>query len=164
MNYAWLLCAAAVCLSVVQAEDAKVVKEGDELPAVSAQDESGTTVNLTDFKGKSGLVLFFFPKAFTPGCTKETCGFRDESAKYKEKGYTIYGVSRDTPKMLGDFKAKYTAPYSFLSDPNSELAKTFGFAPGERSTAVIGKDGKVEKILKKVNPTTHYTELLKDLK
>lgn len=145
-------------------EEKKVAKEGEMLPDVSATDHTGKTVKLADYKGKQGLVIFFIPKAFTPGCTKETCGFRDNFDKYKEKGYAIFGASRDDQPTLTKFVAEYKVPYSYLSDPKGELATSLGIAPGKRETVIVGKDGKVEKIEKKVNAGTTFDDLLKDLK
>jgi peroxiredoxin Q/BCP len=160
-----LLGLVAVCaVGVFSAELAQVAKVGELLPEVSATDHNGATVKLNDFKDKTGVVVFFIPKAFTPGCTKESCGFRDESAKYKEKGYTIFGASRDDVATLKKFVDEYKLPYSYLSDPKGELAATLGIAPGKRESIVIGKDGKVEKIIKGVNAGTHFTDLLKDMK
>lgn len=154
----------AVCAISIHSEELKVAKEGEMLPEVSAVDQTGATVKLNDFKGKTGVVVFFIPKAFTPGCTTESCGFRDESAKYIDKGYTIFGASRDDVATLAKFKAEYKLPYSYLSDPKGELAKTLGITQGKRESIVIDKDGKVVKIIKTVNASKHFTDLLIDLK
>lgn len=143
---------------------AEVLKVGDAAPDVSAIDEAGNAVKLASFKGKNGVVVFFYPKADTPGCTKESCGFRDESAAYTAKGYVVFGASRDTPEAQKAFKEKFKLNYSLLSDPKGEMATAFGFKPGARSTIVIDKDGKVEKVIEKAGTETHAKELLGDLK
>jgi len=158
------LALAACFLFNACSEESKVAKEGEMLPELTATDHTGKTVKFSDYKGKQGLVIFFIPKAFTPGCTTETCGFRDNFEKYKEKGYAIFGASRDDQKTLADFVAKYNVPYTYLSDPKGELATSLGITPGKRETIVVGKDGKVEKIVKNVKAQTTFDDLLKDLK
>jgi peroxiredoxin Q/BCP len=145
------------------AENQEGLRVGAKAPEVSATDEEGRTVQFSSFKDKSGVVLFFFPKAFTPGCTAESCGFRDENSKYLEHGYVLFGASRDTPEQLKKFKEKYELPYSLLSDPDGKLALAFGIPPGARQTVVIAKDGTVEKLITSVAAKTHPLDLLTEV-
>ena len=144
------------------AED-KVLKVGDEVPDFTAPDESGKEVKLSSFKGKTGVVLYFYPKADTPGCTIESCGFSKENKAFLDKGYTVLGASCDAPDAQMKFKKKFDMPISLLSDPKAELAAMFGFKPHERKTVVIDKDGKIEHIYTKVVPGEHIAEVLKNL-
>ena len=144
-------------------EGAKAVKAGDAVPDVGGVDETGKEVKLSSFKGKSGVVLYFYPRADTPGCTIESCGFSKEIKAFNEKGYTVLGASCDTPEDQAKFKKKFDMTINLLSDPKAELAGTFGFKAKERKTVVIGKDGKVERIYDKVVPAEHIAQVLKDL-
>lgn len=132
-------------------------------PDISATNEEGQSVRLASFRDRSALVLFFFPRAFTPGCTAESCGFRDQSAGYQERGYQVLGVSRDTPEQLKTFKQAYGLPYHLLSDPDGQLAKALGVAPGARQTVVIGRDGRIERVFTQVAAKTHPADLLAEL-
>ncbi|MCK6473688.1 MAG: peroxiredoxin [Planctomycetes bacterium] len=159
----------ALAVSPARGEEGKAegkkeaINVGDAIPEVAGKDEAGADLKLSDLKDKQGIVLFFFPKADTPGCTVESCGFRDEAAKFEAAGFKLVGASRDQPEALKAFKEKYKLEYTFLSDPKSEAAGVFGFAPGQRKTALIGKDGKLVKIYDKVTPKGHPAEVLADI-
>jgi peroxiredoxin Q/BCP len=157
------LCAALFCCAFA-AFSADTAKKGELLPDISAVDENGAEHRLSLYKDKSGLVIFFFPKAFTGGCVCENAGFRDYIGKYNEKGYTILGVSRDEPSTLVKFKQIYRLNYTLLSDPNDELAKALGLHGGKRDTIVIGKDGRVINTYHDVDAPTHHKTLINDLK
>ncbi len=151
-----------------------MLKEGDKAPDFSLQDDSGKEVSLRDFRGKK-VILYFYPKDDTPGCTKEACGFRDNVAKFKSANMMIYGVSRDSLESHRKFKTKYSLPFPLLSDPDTKLAQAYG-AWGEktmygkksmgliRSTFVINEDGKIEKVYGNVKAEGHAEELLQFLK
>jgi thioredoxin-dependent peroxiredoxin len=143
--------------------DADAAKVGAMAPDVGAPDENGKEVKLSSFKDKSGVVVYFYPKAGTPGCTKEACAFRDESKTFTERGYAILGVSRDKGEELKAFKEAEKLNFPLLSDPNGDLAKALGVEPGKRQTVVIGKDGKIERRYETVVAATHAQDLLKDL-
>ncbi|MGA9588864.1 MAG: peroxiredoxin, partial [Salegentibacter sp.] len=96
------------------------LKEGDKAPAFSAEDQDGNTVRLEDFKGKK-LVLFFYPKASTPGCTAEACNLRDNWQSFQNKGYAIVGVSADSKKRQQNFKDKYELPFPLLADEDKKV-------------------------------------------
>ena len=138
------------------------------------QTDEDKTVNLTDFAGKP-VVLFFYPKADTPGCTIEACGFRDAFTKLTRAGAVVLGVSRDTPKAQARFRAKYELPYTLLADVDEKLCKQFDVLKEknmygkkvigiERTTFLIGPDQKLLHVFPKVKPEGHAEEVLAILK
>ena len=138
------------------------------------QDEEGRTVHLKDFKG-TPVVLFFYPRADTPGCTIEACGFRDHFKKLQKAGVVVLGISRDTVKAQKKFKDKYDLPYPLLADPDEVVCNQFGVMRDknmygkkvrgiERTTFLIGGDRKLKKIFPKVKPEGHAEEVLAALK
>jgi thioredoxin-dependent peroxiredoxin len=138
------------------------------------QDEQEHTVHLADFKGKP-VVLFFYPKADTPGCTIEACGFRDTFKKIQAAGAVVLGISRDTPKAQKKFKEKYDLPYQLLADVDEVVCKQFGVLKEknmygkkvigiERTTYLIGPDQRIVKIFPKVKPEGHAEEVLAAIK
>jgi peroxiredoxin Q/BCP len=158
-----LLALMFVSVAAMSAEGG-TVKVGDAVADVSAPDENGKDIKLSDYKGKNGLVIFFYPKADTPGCTKEACNFRDQLPEISKKGYQPLGVSRDKPEAQKAFKEKYNLTYPLLSDPDGKVAAALGVEPGKRQTVIISKDGKIEKIDTQVQAATHATDVLKELK
>ena len=146
------------------------IEEGKKAPAFSAKDQNGNTVKLADFKGKH-VVLYFYPKDNTPGCSVEACEFRDEYAVLKKKGTVVLGISPDSEASHQKFIAKFSLPFPLLIDAEHELAEKFG-AWGEksmygrkfmgiiRSTFLIGRDGKVKKAWPKVSVKGHVKEVL----
>lgn len=151
-----------------------MVKEGQKAPDFRLQETTGKEVSLKDLKGKK-VVLYFYPKDDTPGCTREACDLRDNFAAFKKKNAVIYGVSRDSIDSHTKFKTKYNLPFPLLSDPEHKLAESYG-AWGEknmygkktmgiiRSTFVIDEEGKIEKIYKNVKVDGHAEKLLENLK
>ena len=134
------------------------------------QDDQENTVNLTDFAGKP-VVLFFYPKADTPGCTIEACGFRDTFEKLQSAGAIVLGISRDTPKAQRKFREKYNLPYPLLADVDEIVCNQFGVLKEknmygktvigiERTTFVIGGDQTLLQIFPKVKPEGHAEEVL----
>ncbi|MFP4551689.1 MAG: thioredoxin-dependent thiol peroxidase [Spirochaetales bacterium] len=150
-----------------------MLKEGDKAPSFSLSDENGETVSLSDFAGKK-VVVYFYPKDDTPGCTKEACSFRDNYDAILQKGAVVIGISADDQQSHGKFKSKYDLPFYLLSDPEKETIEAFG-AWGEksmygkkymgimRSTFVIGEDGTIIKAWPKVKPADHANEVLEVL-
>src|ERR1700690_990239 len=147
-----------------------MVKEGQPAPAFKLQDEEGNWVSLSDFAG-SHLVLYFYPKDDTPGCTMEACSFRDEYAEFKTRGIIILGVSADSVESHAKFKAKYHLSFTILSNPDKKTIKAYGvwkeksmygkkFMGIERTTFMIDGAGKIEKIFPKVKPSEHAQEIL----
>ena len=148
-----------------------MVKEGNKAPDFTAKDQNGNKVKLSDLKGQK-VVLYFYPKDDTPGCTKEACSFRDASDVYAEKGIKVLGVSTDDEKSHQKFISKYDLPFDLLADTDKKIVEKYGVW-GEKSmygkkymgtlrkTFLIGEDGKIVKIFDKVNVSEHADEVLK---
>lgn len=146
------------------------LKIGDKAPAFSCADENGNIRSIKDYKGKK-LVLYFYPKDSTPGCTAEACDLRDNYKTFQKKGYEILGVSPDSASKHQKFIAKYELPFSLLADEDHAVAEAYG-AWGEktlygrkymgilRSTFVIDENGKIENIIEKVDTKNHSAQLL----
>jgi len=145
-------------------------KIGNKAPAVKLKNQNGEVVSLDQFKGKT-VVLYFYPKDETPGCTKEACAFRDEFADIKKKGAVILGVSPDSAEQHAKFAAKHELPFDLLVDANHKVADKYGvwveksmygkkFMGIERSTFVIDANGKLKAIFRKVHPTEHIAEVV----
>ena len=143
---------------------------GAKAPAFSAPDQSGKIVSLGDFKGRT-VVLYFYPKDDTPGCTVEACSFRDEHAAYKKKGAVVIGVSPDPAKKHVKFIEKFELPFTLLSDADHKIAEAYNvwveksmygrkYMGMERSTFVIDGQGKLQAIYRKVKPSEHTAEVL----
>ncbi len=134
--------------------------EGDRLPAVTLLDDRGTSVTTTDLLG-GPLVLYFYPKDDTPGCTSEASQFRDVYERFKEKKARVVGVSRDSVESHQRFKEKFSIPFPLLADTDSKLYKALGV--NARSTFLIGEDGRILKVWPKVNVDEHAEEVLGSL-
>lgn len=141
-------------------------------PAIdfSLQDETGTIRSLSEFKGKD-VVLYFYPKDDTPGCTVEACNFRDDYSAFEKAGVTILGVSPDSVKSHAKFKQKYHLPFTLLADEDHKVSEAYGvwgkkkFAGREyngifRTTFLISKDGLIKKVFENVKPADHSKEIL----
>jgi peroxiredoxin Q/BCP len=150
------------------------MKVGDSVKDFTLPDQDGTPVTLSQFKG-SPVVMFFYPRADTPGCTIEACGFRDSFAKLKKAGVIVLGISRDTVKAQKKFADKYDIKYPLLADSEMELIKRYGLLVEKkmygkpvtgvaRTTYVIGADGKLVHIFENVKPEGHAEEVLALLK
>ena len=126
----------------------------------------GDTVNLSDFKGKKNIVLFFYPKAMTPGCTKESCGFRDIQEKFAKLNTVVIGISTDPVNLQKQFIQKEGLNFPLLADADKSIAKRFGVLNEQRGfanrvTFVIDKAGNIAKVYDKVNPQGHPEEVLR---
>lgn len=153
------------------AEELKLkLKEGDKAPAFTVATNGGGKLSLSDFKGKN-VILYFYPKDDTPGCTKEACGFRDQWDDFKKAGAVILGVSTDTVKKHDKFVEKFKLPFMLLADEDKKIVEAYGvwgpktfmgmkFIGTHRVTFLIGPDGKVKKIWPKVKPAEHPAEVL----
>ncbi|MGB9144657.1 MAG: thioredoxin-dependent thiol peroxidase [Acidobacteriaceae bacterium] len=150
------------------------MKINDKVADFALLDDQERTVHLKDFSGKP-VVLFFFPRADTPGCTIEACGFRDQSAKIQKTGAVVLGISRDTPKAQRKFREKYDLPYPLLADVDETVCKQFDVMKEknmygkmvmgiERTTFLIGPDQRLLKVFPKVKPEGHAEEVLEALK
>ena len=139
--------------------------EGDLIPRFELFDQDNTLLSSQNFFGQK-VVVYFFPYADTPGWTREACGFRNIYDEFEKNNIKVIGISYNKSSALKKFKEKYSLPFSFLSDRDKEVAKSFGadglFTP-KRMTFVIDKTGQIEKIYKKVNINTHAETILKDL-
>jgi peroxiredoxin Q/BCP len=141
---------------------------GDPAPDFSLVDEKGMPVSLKDFIGKKIVVLYFYPKDFTPGCTTEACSFRDDYKLYEDKGAVVIGVSLDSVESHSKFSEKYELPFPILSDKSKEIAKAYGVLgigglAAKRATFMIDKNGKIARIFPKVDVKQHSEEVLKAL-
>jgi peroxiredoxin Q/BCP len=150
-----------------------VVEEGQEAPDFTLPDQEGNPVTLSDLRGQP-VVLYFYPKADTPGCTTQACGIRDHRADYERSGAKVLGASPDTVTAQRKFADKYGLDFTLLADENHEVAELYGvwgekkmygktYMGVERSTFVIDPDGKVAKVLPKVSPKTHDAVVLEAL-
>jgi peroxiredoxin Q/BCP len=144
------------------------LKVGDIAPDFSLLDERGLPVTLKDFRGKKVVVLYFYPKDFTSGCTTEACSFRDNYKPYQDKDAVVIGISLDSVESHAKFSEKYHLPFPILSDSRKEVAKTYGVLGiggflTKRVTFIINKDGKITHIFPKVDVKQHSEEVLKAL-
>ena len=146
------------------------LKEGDQVPEFTAVDQDGNNISLSDYKGKK-LVVFFYPKASTPGCTAEACNLRDNYKELQDAGYELLGVSADSRKRQNSFKEKYEFPFPLLADEDKTVIETFGvWGPKKfmgkeydgihRTTFIIDETGKVEKVIDKVKTKDHAAQIL----
>lgn len=146
------------------------LKVGDPAPAFSGLNEKGEPVSLQDYRGKK-LVLFFYPKDNTPGCTAEACSLRDHYAELREKGYALLGVSPDSEQKHRKFIDKFNFPFSLLADTAKETLHAYGvWGPKKfmgrtfdgvlRTTFIIDEEGKIERIIEKVKTMNHARQIL----
>ena len=151
----------------------KEIKEGNKAPDFTALDQNGKKVKLSSFKGKKNIVLYFYPKDMTPGCTTQACDFRDQQKSFKST--VILGVSIDSQERHQKFIEKYDLPFSLLADTDKKVVQKYGvwqekklygktFMGIVRTTFLIDKSGTVKKIFPKVKVKTHIEEVLKELK
>jgi peroxiredoxin Q/BCP len=150
-------------------------KVGNKAPAFSMLNQKGEKVSLKDFVGKKNVVLYFYPKAMTPGCTVQACGIRDTKRKFTSKDTVVLGVSPDAPDRLQRFIDRDKLNFDLLSDPEHKITEKYGmwglkkFMGKEymgviRSTFIIGKDGKLKHVMDKVKTKTHHDDVLEFIK
>ncbi len=138
---------------------------GDSAPNFTAKDTNGNTVSLSSYAGKP-VVLYFYPKDDTPGCTKEACSFRDNYAQYLSKGVTVFGVSMDDEASHQKFTEKFNLPFPLLADTDGALTKAFDVDGGgysKRVTYVIDGSGKISQVYTTVKTDTHATDILAEM-
>ena len=146
------------------------LKEGDKAPEFTAPASGGGTVSLADFKGRN-VVLYFYPRDNTPGCTVEACSFRDEHTRLQQKGAVVLGVSTDPVKSHDKFVEKFKLPFPLVVDEEKKIVQAYGvwgektfmgrkFKGTHRVTFLIGPDGRIRKIWPKVKPEGHAAEVL----
>ncbi len=150
------------------------LKEGDKAPDFKAKDQNGNTIALSGFKGKK-IILYFYPKDNTPGCTAEACNLRDNYKKLQEEGFAIIGVSADSEKSHQNFSSKYELPFPLIPDTDKEIINAYGvWGPKKfmgreyeginRKTFLIDKDGKIEMVFEKVKTKDHTNQILESYK
>src|ERR1700704_5989583 len=147
-----------------------MLKEGTIAPNFTAKNANGETIRLKDLRGQK-VVLYFYPKDDTPGCTKEACSFRDAFSAFKKRGIEVLGMSVDSEASHRKFTAKYKLPFTLLADPDHTIADTYGvygekkfmgrtYLGVKRITYLIDEKGKIRKVFEKVKPEEHAREVL----
>jgi thioredoxin-dependent peroxiredoxin len=147
-----------------------VINEGDQAPDFTLQSDAGTDVTLSSLRGHP-VVLYFYPKDDTPGCTTQACGIRDAWAEFERAGAVVLGVSPDGERSHAKFRDKYDLPFTLLADTDHSVAEKYGawreksylgktYFGVNRSTFVIDEDGKIKKVFEKVKPATHAVDVL----
>lgn len=147
-----------------------MVEEGQPAPTFTLRSDEGVDVSLESLRG-SPVVLYFYPKADTPGCTAQACGIRDTWAEFERRGAVVLGVSPDSPSRQAAFKQKYGLPFTLLADENHAVADAYGvwvekhrygktYWGNERTTFVIGADGNVAMVFQHVKPDEHADDVL----
>ena len=147
-----------------------MVEEGQPAPDFELQTDGGETVSLSSFRGEP-VVLYFYPKDDTPGCTAQACGIRDSFGEFRDRGAVVLGVSPDSVSSHVKFKEKYELPFTLLADPEHEVAERYGvwvekerdgkrYMGIERSTFVIDAEGNVAKVMRRVDLQTHADDVL----
>ena len=150
-----------------------MLKPGDKAPSFTLPDQNGDPVKLSDLKGQT-VVLFFYPRADTPGCTTQACGVRDRGAEYKAAGARVIGVSPDPVEAVAKFAGKFDLDFTLLADADHAVAEKYGawveksmygkkYMGVQRATFIIAPDGKIAKVFPKVQPKTHDDLVLKGL-
>ncbi|HEY2208666.1 MAG TPA: thioredoxin-dependent thiol peroxidase [Gaiellaceae bacterium] len=147
-----------------------MVSEGQPAPEFTLEDDTGETVSLSDFRGKP-VVLYFYPKDDTPGCTAQACGIRDAYGEFEQAGAVVLGVSPDKVGKHVKFKEKYDLPFTLLADPEHEVAERYGvwgekkymgrsYLGVNRTTFLVAPDGTVAKVMHDVKPDSHADDVL----
>ena len=136
---------------------------GNKAPDFTLQDSRGNNYKLSDYMGKSPVIVYFYPKANTPGCTREACGIRDNFSKFQETGIQVFGVSTDSKSAIKEFISDYNLNFTLLSDENKEVSKIYGVlndsGKASRVTFIIDKNGNLFQILNDVNVETHADQV-----
>ena len=149
----------------------KLPKIGNMAPKFSLLNQKGEKISLVDFKGEKNVVVYFYPKAMTPGCTVQACGIRDAKKKYSSNKTVVLGISIDEVPRLEKFEEKQKLNFNLLSDPDHKVCDKYGvwglkkfmgreYMGIHRMTFIVGKDGKLKHIMEKVNTKTHHEDVL----
>ena len=145
--------------------NAENLKVGMTAPNFTLQDSDGNTYTLSEYKDKSPVVLYFYPKANTPGCTTEACGIRDNWDKFKENNITVLGISVDSKDAIKDFIKDHNLNFPLLSDNTKQVCKEYGvlnnLGVASRITFIVDKEGKIADIIRNVDVSTHADDVLK---
>jgi thioredoxin-dependent peroxiredoxin len=150
-----------------------MVKQGEMAPEFEVDADDGSRVRLSSLRGRK-VVLFFYPKADTPGCTTEACEFRDVAPALEQEGAAVLGISPDPVKKVRKFREKYALPYRLLADEDHAVAEAYGvwkeksmygrkYMGAERTTFLIDEEGRVERVFEQVKPKGHASEVLTHL-
>ncbi len=150
------------------------LSKGVKAPSFEGINQDGKTIRLKDFKGKK-IVLYFYPKDDTPGCTAEACNLRDNYQRWINKGFEVIGISPDNEKSHKKFREKYNLPFNLLADPDKRILKAYGawgtkkmygrsYDGVLRTTYVIDEEGIIEEVLSKVDTKNHTSQILQELK
>lgn len=151
-----------------------IIEVGQQAPDFMLLDENGQIHHLSDYQGKY-VLLYFYPKDDTPGCTTEACNFRDDYSQYDDANVIILGVSPDSPQSHAKFKNKYNLPFTLLADEDHKVCELFGvwgpkksfgkeYEGVHRTTYLINPDGRIQKVYEKVSPANHSVEVLDELR
>jgi thioredoxin-dependent peroxiredoxin len=144
-----------------------MVAEGERAPDFELRSDAGEAVSLSGLRGKP-VVLYFYPRSDTPGCTKQACAIRDAWGEFERRGAVVLGVSTDSERAQARFKEKCGLPFTILADPERTIGDVYGVSQEgkesyERSTFLIDEEGNVAKVLKRVDPGTHADQVLAEL-
>jgi peroxiredoxin Q/BCP len=150
-----------------------MIEEGQEAPDFELTSDAGERVRLSQFRGKP-VVLYFYPRDDTPGCTAQACGIRDSYDEFEHRGAVVLGVSPDEESSHVEFKQKYGLPFTLLADPEHEVAERYGvwgerkymgntYMGVERSTFLVDPEGRIAKVMRRVKPDTHAERVLAEL-
>ena len=156
--------AASLALLAVPVHAATMPKAGDAAPLFAGQDQDGKTVNLADLIGKKIVLLYFYPKDFTSGCTKEACGFRDRMGDLQKDNVEVIGVSFDTTESHLKFADKYKLNFPLIADPGGKIVDLYGVRldhmdMAHRVSFLIGLDGKIVHVTEAGNPEVHFQQM-----
>lgn len=154
----------AITVTLILGKDNDKLKVGDKAPDFKLPDANGKYYSLSDYHGKNPVVLYFYPKANTPGCTKQACGIRDEWSKFEKNGIQVFGVSVDSKEAIKKFIDEYGLNFPLLSDEDKKVCKAYGVLNrlgfAMRVTFIIDKEGKIAHIIENVDVNTHSKEVL----
>jgi thioredoxin-dependent peroxiredoxin len=154
----------ATALSGFAAESAKTPKVGDKAPVVEGKDQDGKTWKLSDYAGKKAVLLYFYPKDETPGCTKQACGLRDQMTDLQKENVEVVGVSFDSAESHKKFREKHNLNFTLLADTDGKIADAYGVRRGNsnmarRASFLIGKDGTIKHVTDTPSADTHLAEM-----
>ncbi len=155
---------AAAIIAACSGTNPQALKEGDLAPEFALMADDGSLVRLAEFQGVRPVVLYFYPKDQTPGCTKQACGFRDAMAEYARRDVAVLGISVDSVESHAEFKRKENLNFPLLSDVSKEVSRAYGVLNNlgfsSRVTFLVGKDGRIVRIFRDFDPSQNATEVL----
>lgn len=156
------------CTVAIMAKDNQSLKVGDKAPDFTLKDAYGNSYSLSDYQGKSPVVVYFYPKAGTPGCTKEACGIRDDKDRFTENNIQVFGISVDSPSAIKKFITDYHLNFPLLSDSNKKVSKEYGVlldsGVDKRVTFIVDKKGNIANIINVTDIASHANKVFNDAK